>query len=506
MKKIVITILAFACIVCLAGAAIQLYKISSSDEALPIYDGLAPELVVKMLDFDATVSQYGNKTWQSTLAVEDINKVRETFEKCGYSLIDAPTIEGALNPPVVLGAGNRIVTLQKTSDSVRVVWDESHRDIFTLLFPNESTGTGVVTMAQIGTERTVEEDNPMNGMCYVYKLSDGSAVIIDGGHTSNSENLYNTIKTLDIAKDADGRYLITAWVLTHGHGDHYGALLTFAQKYRDQSDVKYLVYSFPIDGVSLSVQDCHVPSFVEYIDASYPGVKHIVPHAGLKYHFGNLTLEMLYTPELLTYVNYSNDTSLMFIADGNGGRVLHTGDAGERASERTLMEYEEKAFNSNALQISHHGFVPHVNHPHDWDYLGKIYSYSNASIGLLPMGTRLVGDERNGRYSVLVWGTMINTHAAFMVDDRPSETNLVLDTQADFDRFVADVAAGTAQYETLYGYNGVNMIFGKNGMTTYIMSAETENMATVFTLSKQGMTVISNELLSEWFESSSLDK
>ena len=361
-------------------------------------------------------------------------------------------------------------------------------------------------MVQIGTERTVEQDNPMNGMCYVYKLSDGSAVIVDGGHSSNADNLFNTLKTLDISKDSDGRYLITAWVLTHGHGDHYGALYTLSDKYRDQTDITYLVYSFPTDGVSLATHDCHVPSFVEYIDAHYPEIIHIVPHAGLKYHFGNLTLEMLYTPELLSFVDYSNDTSLIFIADANGGRVLYTGDAGERAAERTLVEYEEKAFNAAALQISHHGLVTGTVDPHKWDSLGRIYSYTKATIGLLPMGTRLATSEVNGRYNVLGWGAMAGTQPSFLTDDRPTDNNLVANSQAEFDKFVADVAAGTAQYKTLYGYNGINMIYGKNGLTTYIMSTETENMATVFALSQQGMTVVSNELLSKWFESASLDK
>ena len=47
------------------------------------------------------------------------------------------------------------------------------------LKPTEETGTGTITVAQVGIERTSENDNPLNGMCYVIKLSNGNVYIVE---------------------------------------------------------------------------------------------------------------------------------------------------------------------------------------------------------------------------------------------------------------------------------------------------------------------------------------
>lgn len=508
MKRVFIVLVTVICIFVLTSAVAFAASIGVfSDEFVPIFNRTSPEKIVNKLDPDAAIFQYGYNTWQATVSVEDISLVKEAFVEKGYTLIDAPVIDGALNPPIVLGAGDRIITLQQTETSVRVVWDECDRDVFSLLVPNESTDTGSVTMVQIGTERGSDVDNPMIGMCYVYKLSDGSAVVVDGGTRSNADNLYNTLKTLDIAKDSDDRYVITAWILTHAHQDHYGTLEVFAEKYSEQADVEYFVHSLPVDKNVITEDECHVEAFIEHINDSFPKITHIVPHAGLKYHFGNLTLEMLYTFETLPLIDYSNDTSLIFVADANGGRVLHMGDAGERAAECTWNQYEPTAFKANAFQVSHHGLTTGISDPHKWDYLEKIYGSTEATIGLLPMGTRYSGDARNGRHNALIeMGAVSGTQTSFLLDNRPTYTNLIANSQAEYDKFIADVEAGISRHETLYGYNGLNMIFSKNGLTTYIMSTETENMATVFDLSDDGIKVVCNELLHKWFESALLDE
>jgi hypothetical protein len=209
---------------------------------------------------------------------------------------------------------------------------------------------------------------------------------------------------------------------------------------------------------------------------------------------------MLYAPELLYNseegVNYFNTTSLLFRIEANGQSVLHMGDASEAASKAAWVNSETAAFKSSALQITHHGLYTGPD-SHDWGYMKKLYHATDAKIGLLPMGTRNPGDARNGRHTVLVgWGNA-GHQVSFVVDTRDSHNGKALD-QAYFDRFVAEVAAGTNQKPTLFGYDGVNTVKNRSGMVTYISASEDALMATVFNLGEGGFTVVSNRDLAAW--------
>jgi hypothetical protein len=209
---------------------------------------------------------------------------------------------------------------------------------------------------------------------------------------------------------------------------------------------------------------------------------------------------MLYAPELLYNseegVNYFNTTSLLFRIEANGQSVLHMGDASEAASKAAWVNSETAAFKSSALQITHHGLYTGPD-SHDWSYMKKLYNATDAEIGLLPMGTRNPGDGRNGRHTVLVGWGMAGYQVSFVIDKKDNRGGASTD-QAYYDKFVADVAAGTADRETLFGYNGINTVKNRSGMVTYISAGEDALMATVFTLGEGGFTVVSNEKLDTW--------
>ena len=462
----------------------------------------APEDIAASLSSHVTASQFAVDTWQIVLPDVHAPEAEKAFLEAGYISVGATAVDGSRNPPKVFRADHTLVTLQQTDEGVRIVWDICDPSVAFLLFPNENTGKDSATMVQIGVERGGDVANPMIGMCYIYKLSDGSAVILDGGTLENADNLYAALKKLDIDKDENGRYRITAWIFSHGHQDHYGAFTAFADKYQEQTNLSYAMYAFPSDEATIEMIDPNIASFAEWISASYPQAVHITPHAGLQYHFDNLTLHMLCTPEMLPYIDYANDTSLIFALDCGGARVLHMGDAGNRAAEAAWSAYEKEAFRADALQIAHHGLTTAgTGDVNEWTYLRSVYEASEATIGLLPMGTRLSTDGRNGRYTVINQWANWDFQSSFVFDNRPSETNMFSDSQEDYERFVSEIASETSRYKTLCGYDGVNTVVNANGMITYIMSTETENMATVFRLSAQGMQTVENKRLLAWLQS-----
>ena len=492
MKKILLFIIA-PLIVCgiLIGA--------SHDTVYALVKEISsPERILDSLE--ATVIKTSEKSQMIEVAKEHKDTVEKKLDDAGYKPLETEVIENAAYPTNVLVKLDRIVTLQETKSTLRVIWGDFDKDALDLLFPNDATGTGEVMMAQVGVARGEMTDNPMIGMCYVYKLSDGSAVIIDGGFhgEEDADNLFATLVKMNIAHDDEGRIKIAAWVFTHGHTDHIGTFYTFSYKYSKFTDVAYMLYNLPTDDVAPS--ECYVPSFLETANTFYPNAIHVEPHAGMKYHFDNLTIDILYAPEMLykadEKLEYYNNTSLIFTVECSGTKVLHFGDAGEKAARMLWESYSKEAFVSDAVQITHHGLNTDTD-SNEWEYIGYVYEATGATLGLLPLGTRNENEERNGRYSVII-GSSLNGHQLSFVTDNDDRHGLDVITQSYYDRFVDEVNVGTSDFDTLLGYDGVNTIVNEDGMVTYIASSENEEMITVFLLSQYGIDLLLNTELEIW--------
>jgi hypothetical protein len=115
---------------------------------------------------------------------------------------------------------------------------------------------------------------------------------------------------------------------------------------------------------------------------------------------------MFYTPDVMwsleNKITYYNNTSLIFGVRGGGTGFLCFGDAGEEAAAMAWSLFEESAFKSGLLQITHHGLTTQDGATGNvWEYVGKIYEATGTNLVVLPMGARNEKDNRNGRYSVL---------------------------------------------------------------------------------------------------------
>ncbi len=466
-----------------------------------LVSAIPPKQVLKTIIEDVTPLEISTVSKQVTLQGKALADVQDAFLKEGYFLSYTKPAHDTNLQTAVLKSLDHTVTLIQTSDgSLHVLWEKAAEVSAAPLAPVRNAEKGDVTMAQIGVARGKKEDNPMIGMCYVYRLADGTAVIIDGGVNNKdcAENLYHTLQKLDIATDENGKYKITAWIFSHGHADHIGTFKKFASLYADKADVTYFMYSFPIGDISPKSGDPE--AFATTIREAFPNALRVSPHAGLTYHFGNLSVHVLYAPELLYTtekgVDYYNTTSMILRVEANGQSILHMGDASEASSQAAWNENKSTAFKSNLLQITHHGLYTGPE-SHEWKYIRKIYQATEATMGLLPMGTRLSTSGRNGRHTVLVaWGTA-GYQISFVIDRKDCRNGATTD-QTYYDNFVADVAAGVATRETLFGYDGINAVKNRDGMITYISSNETAPMATVFKLSEAGITVESNQELASW--------
>ena len=462
------------------------------------------------------------------------DEILNAFAAEGYTKLDVDMVEGAKFETILLNKADELVTVYwiPAEKEARVSWEKADADALSVLQKNTSTGGGTLTMVQIGVARGKAVDNPMIGMCYIFKLSNGRAMIIDGGYYYDdcAINIYNALAKLDIAKTEDDKYIIEAWIFTHGHGDHDGVLNNFVPLYGDKTEVNYFLYQFPANqdvsavGGGLEGEE----AFHELCQTAYPNATYINPRVGLNYYFGNATVSMLYTPDVMwgpgdDKITYYNDTSLIFKVSGGGTGFLCMGDAGEKAAARSWELFDATAYESGVLQITHHGLTTaDGGNVHIWENIKKIYEAAGMSYAVLPMGTR-IGDSvengdwksGNGRWAVIFQYAYagvngIGGQMSMFVKQGDAPTSNGYFGQELFNRFIATVETGFNYMEqqspyfknvkSLHGYNGINMIDNGDGLITYISSRDKEEMATVFQFASGGVTVKKNEELVEWLK------
>lgn len=152
-------------------------------------------------------------------------------------------------------------------------------------FPIKETDIEDITTEQITTIGT---------QCgYVLRLSDGRFVVFDGGMPDDFIKVYDILKAQNVR---DGKPVVAAWFLTHGHVDHIGAMLQFISTYSNKVDIQAFVHNLPayelyngkntIEGdkanqasVAADLKNRSTQYYTK-IKAYYPDAPIIVAHAG----------------------------------------------------------------------------------------------------------------------------------------------------------------------------------------------------------------------------------
>ena len=440
------------------------------------------------------------------------------FLQEGFSQIDVDMVDGSQFETILLTNQFELVTLYwlPQERELRILWEDYNRDAVAVLQQNITTDYGTLLMAQIGVERVDEDEDPDVGMSYVFKLSNDRAIVIDGGwnNAPNAENLFKTLEKLDIYKNDEGKYIIEAWIFSHGHSDHNGIVYAFGE-YADRVDVSYFLYQVPTNS-NISAVGAGVAGEADFharVKKTFPNATYINPHVGLKYYFGNATVSMLFTPDVYwspeTPLTYYNNTSLIFNVGGGGTGFLCMGDAGEVAATRSWLLFSPQSYKSGILQLTHHGMATGPGGSGTWEYVKKIYKAADVINAVLPLGVRIGNnlDGGNGRWSVLFQNAYAEYHVSFITHNGDSPTGSGYFNQKLFNRFVADAENGTdlaAQFgypnlKSLHGYNGINIIDNGQGLISYISCSDKEEMVTVFLLGYADITVLENAFLDDWF-------
>lgn len=197
-----------------------------------------------------------------------------------------------------------------------------------------------------------------NGMAMFYLLSNGTFLVFDGGHNaSDADNLYQQLRRIATANGiADVR--ISAWIITHFHGDHVGAFEPFLSAYSDRVKIDRAVFGATSSeqGSAASEEDTTVSRVTAALQSGQPDCRIVRLHTGQLLTLGDMTMEVLYTPSDLAQGSLKdyNDASMVVRLKAGEKSILMTGDAAT-ATWNLLVKKYGSYLKTDCLQVPHHG-------------------------------------------------------------------------------------------------------------------------------------------------------
>lgn len=200
------------------------------------------------------------------------------------------------------------------------------------------------------------------GNCYVIQLKNGHYIINDGGFPEEANLLIDYL----IENAPDGQKpVVEAWFISHDHEDHMGPL----------QDIQMHAYDIIVEGFYSNTVSKDVARAVDMSGDSSLGAAaratlfcknsagEATPlyrmHAGERYYFNDITVEVLYTCEQIEETEYegnlnASSTWLMYYIEGQ--KVLMSGDT-EIVNMRHVAEWFDKSFFAvDLMNVPHHGY------------------------------------------------------------------------------------------------------------------------------------------------------
>ena len=218
------------------------------------------------------------------------------------------------------------------------------------------------------------------GMGDLLVSGNGSLVVVDGGCNNDAESFIELLEKYSNGK----KPVVELWIITHPHGDHYGAVNTISKNpdLASRIDVKKFMYWFPMEFCNREGQS----GVLEYGNKDMEAVASVFgadiekPYRDQKINIDDLELHFLYVPDDCSVLNTaggnSNHCSLIFTVQGPEKKAIVTGDAYGRSMQITAWRYYHD-LKCDIMQFPHHALAD--------SYCKDFYRYVDAKTVFLPI-------------------------------------------------------------------------------------------------------------------------
>lgn len=183
----------------------------------------------------------------------------------------------------------------------------------------------------------------------VIETGKGGLIVIDGGTTGDATHLMETIRA------KGGR--VNAWLITHPHSDHVGALNTILNTADSQITIDNLYYSFN-NQEWYNTYEAYRADMVAQLTASFATLPAEKLHGDLKKGqeiiVDDVKIAVLNDPFFCDY-NSINNSSVAYSVMLNGKRIVFLGDLGVEGGNNLLSLYKPEELKCDILQMAHHG-------------------------------------------------------------------------------------------------------------------------------------------------------
>ena len=210
------------------------------------------------------------------------------------------------------------------------------------------------------------------GLCQIYTLADGSFIVVDGGDAIDAEQVYRTLKYMN--ERPDGEIVVAAWILTHAHEDHTGAIRALSNsEYADEITVEQVVLNhsalsyrwrtqYDPYGMSAgwSAEFANIRTVIGKF-AQGENFKLVMPHMGQIMHIRNAELEFLSVGDedlFPVILNNDNGQSLVFrvtFPETTEQTILVLGDSALDQTYNVYFPLMCGELYADILQVAHHG-------------------------------------------------------------------------------------------------------------------------------------------------------
>ena len=190
-------------------------------------------------------------------------------------------------------------------------------------------------------------------MSYILRTKNGQLIVVDGGMPGDRDALLAQLKEMGLAEGQK----IAAWLLTHAHVDHFGAMATLIKEDRLPAVEKFYFSFPPQEWLDTYEPHCKKQNvlFFEAIP-KVPQEQIVTTKAGMKLTIDNVTITVLNDFDLNLHGNAINNSSIVYRLEvPNCMSMLFLGDLGVERGQALLETLPPELLKADAVQMAHHG-------------------------------------------------------------------------------------------------------------------------------------------------------